>query len=156
MEQKNIIKFSILELIFVPNFNLNWQTFILQTKFAQLECFQFKTGKVSTTIKFNILELILGNSDLTNKKKGKMEQTKKQIKYTVLLTMWHHLFLVFWLVSTWFLAHWRHQRLVTRLESVRQLIRDICRFCKIHTFQQAKVLLSSNNALNSAFTDGYM
>ena len=32
--------------------------------------------------------------------------------------MWHHLFLEFWLVGTWFLDDWRHQRAVTRLENV--------------------------------------
>ena len=35
--------------------------------------------------------------------------------------MWQHVFLEFWLVNTWFFAHWRHQRVVTRLENVRQL-----------------------------------
>ena len=40
---------------------------------------------------------------------------------TVRLTMWHHLFLEFWLVDTWFLAYWRNQRAVIRLENVRQL-----------------------------------
>ena len=35
--------------------------------------------------------------------------------------IWHHLFLEFWLVSTWFFAHWRHQRAVTHVENVRQL-----------------------------------
>ena len=43
------------------------------------------------------------------------------IYHTVRLTIWHHLFLKFWLVDTWFFAHWRHQRAVTRLEIVGQL-----------------------------------
>ena len=43
------------------------------------------------------------------------------IKHTVRLTIWHHLFLEFWLVDTWFFIHWGHQRAVTRLENVRQL-----------------------------------
>ena len=45
------------------------------------------------------------------------------IKYyqLVRLTNWHHLFLEFWLVNTWFFARWRHQHAVTRLENVRQL-----------------------------------
>ena len=49
--------------------------------------------------------------------------TKKNKLYwhIVRLTIWHHLFLEFWLVNTWFFAHWRHQRAVTRLENVRQL-----------------------------------
>ena len=37
------------------------------------------------------------------------------------LTIWHHLFLEFWLVNIWFFAHWRHQRIVTHLENIRQL-----------------------------------
>ena len=41
--------------------------------------------------------------------------------YIVLLTIWHHLFLEFWLVSTWLFAHGRHQHAVTHLENVRQL-----------------------------------
>ena len=41
--------------------------------------------------------------------------------HIVRLTISHHLFLEFWLVNTWFFAHWRHQRAVTRLENVRQL-----------------------------------
>ena len=40
--------------------------------------------------------------------------------HIVRLTMWHHLFLVFWLVDTWFFADWRHQRAATRLKNVRQ------------------------------------
>ena len=39
---------------------------------------------------------------------------------TVPLSIWHHLFLDFWLVDTWIFPHWRHQRTVTRLENVRQ------------------------------------
>ena len=39
----------------------------------------------------------------------------------VRLTNWHHLFLEFWLVNTWFFARWRHQRAITRLENIRQL-----------------------------------
>ena len=40
--------------------------------------------------------------------------------------MWHHLFLEFWLVHTWVLAHWHHRRAVTLLENICQLniIRD--------------------------------
>ena len=34
----------------------------------------------------------------------------------VRLTIWHQLFLEFWLVNTWFFAHWRRQRTVTRLK----------------------------------------
>ena len=37
------------------------------------------------------------------------------------LTIWHHLFLEFWLVNTWFFAHWHRQRAVTCLGNVRQL-----------------------------------
>ena len=37
------------------------------------------------------------------------------------LTILHHLFLDFWLVNTWFFAHWRHQRAVTSLKNLRQL-----------------------------------
>ena len=41
------------------------------------------------------------------------------------LTIWQSynltLFIEFWLVGTWFFAHWRHQRAVTRLENVHQL-----------------------------------
>ena len=44
-----------------------------------------------------------------------------QHKHIVTLTMWHHLFLEFWLLNTWFLAWWCHQRAVTHLENVRQL-----------------------------------
>ena len=40
--------------------------------------------------------------------------------HIVCLTIWHHLFLKFWLVNTWFFAHWRHQLAVTCLENVRQ------------------------------------
>ena len=37
-------------------------------------------------------------------------------------SIWHHLFLEFWLVvDTWFFAHWRHRRAVTCLENVNQL-----------------------------------
>ena len=43
------------------------------------------------------------------------------LEHIVRLTIWHHLFLEFWLVNTWFSAHWRRQRAVTRLENVRQL-----------------------------------
>ena len=45
----------------------------------------------------------------------------KQMDHVVRLTIWHHLFLAFWLVDTWFCADWRNQRAVTRLENVRQL-----------------------------------
>ena len=41
--------------------------------------------------------------------------------HTVPLIIWHHLFLKFWLVDTWFFAHWPHQGAVTRLENVHQL-----------------------------------
>ena len=41
--------------------------------------------------------------------------------HIVRLTMWHHLFLEFRLVNTWFFAHWRHQRAVIHLENVCQL-----------------------------------
>ena len=49
--------------------------------------------------------------------------TKRKISalHTVPLTIWHHLFLEFWLVDTWIFAHWRHQCAVTRLENVRKL-----------------------------------
>ena len=43
----------------------------------------------------------------------------KSLTYLLLivrLRIWHHLFLEFY-----FFAHWRHQRVVTRLENVRQL-----------------------------------
>ena len=40
--------------------------------------------------------------------------------HIVRLRMRHHLFLVFWLVGTWFFADWRHHRAVSRLENVRQ------------------------------------
>ena len=43
------------------------------------------------------------------------------INHIVRLTIWHHLFLKFWLVHIWLFAHWRHQRPVTRHENVRQL-----------------------------------
>ena len=39
----------------------------------------------------------------------------------VSLAIWNHLFLKFWLVSTWAFAHWCHQCVVTRLENVCQL-----------------------------------
>ena len=48
-------------------------------------------------------------------------QISLQLKYIVLLIIWHHLFLEFWLVSTWFFVHWRHQRDVACLENVHQL-----------------------------------
>ena len=44
-----------------------------------------------------------------------------QSYYIVPLTIWHQLFLKFWLVYTWFFAHSRDQWAVTRLENVRQL-----------------------------------
>ena len=37
------------------------------------------------------------------------------------LTIWHQLFFEFWLVNTWFYVHPRDQRVVTRLENIRQL-----------------------------------
>ena len=37
------------------------------------------------------------------------------------LTIWHQLFLEFWLVNTWFFAYLREQYAVTCLENVRQL-----------------------------------
>ena len=40
--------------------------------------------------------------------------------HIVRLTMRHRLFLEFRLVGTWFFAHWRHHRAVSRLENVRQ------------------------------------
>ena len=42
-------------------------------------------------------------------------------RHIVRLAIWHHLFLTFWLVHTWFFTHWRHQRAVTHLKNVRQL-----------------------------------
>ena len=42
--------------------------------------------------------------------------------HLVRLTIWHRLFLEFWLVNTWFYAYWHHQRAVTCLNNVRQLI----------------------------------
>ena len=41
--------------------------------------------------------------------------------HTFTQKIWQHLFLEFWLVGTWFFAHWRHQSAVTCLEKVRQL-----------------------------------
>ena len=41
--------------------------------------------------------------------------------HIVPLTIWHHLFLEFWLVDTWSFAHPQDQRAATRLENVRQL-----------------------------------
>ena len=41
--------------------------------------------------------------------------------HTVPLTIWHYLFLEFWLVDTWIFVHWRHQCAVTCLENLRQL-----------------------------------
>ena len=41
--------------------------------------------------------------------------------YSLTITIWHHLFLKFWLANTWFFAHWHHQSVVNRLEDVRQL-----------------------------------
>ena len=35
----------------------------------------------------------------------------------VLYSNWYHRFLEFWLVNTWFFAHWRHQRASTHLEN---------------------------------------
>ena len=43
------------------------------------------------------------------------------ISHIVPLTIWHQRFLEFWLVDTWFFAHPRVQRAVTRLENVHQL-----------------------------------
>ena len=37
--------------------------------------------------------------------------------HIVRLTIWHYLFLEFWLVNTLFLAHWRHQRAQGEAES---------------------------------------
>ena len=45
---------------------------------------------------------------------------EKTLSHIVPLTMWHHLFLEFWFVDTWFFADWRHQLAVTHLENVRQ------------------------------------
>ena len=47
--------------------------------------------------------------------------TASERYHIVRLTIWHDLFLKFWLVDTWFFAHWRHQRAATRLENVHQL-----------------------------------
>ena len=52
--------------------------------------------------------------------------------HIVRLTIWHHLFLEFWLITTWFFAHWRHQRVVTRLENVRQLNIRRCKKLGFH------------------------
>ena len=41
--------------------------------------------------------------------------------HIVHLTIWHQLFLEFWLVHTWYFAHSRSQHIVTRLENVRDL-----------------------------------
>ena len=41
--------------------------------------------------------------------------------HIVRLTIWHQIFLEFWLVDTWFFAHPCDQRAVTRLENVHQL-----------------------------------
>ena len=50
------------------------------------------------------------------------------------ITIWHHLFLEFSLVDTWFFAHWRHQRVVTRLQNIRQLnIRRVKNFFRTRT-----------------------
>ena len=46
---------------------------------------------------------------------------KEWTMHTVRLTILLHVFLELWLVNTWFFAHWRHQRAVTRLENVRHL-----------------------------------
>ena len=35
-------------------------------------------------------------------------------------TIWHHQFLEFWLVNTWFFAHWRHQLAVTLFNTSRK------------------------------------
>ena len=44
------------------------------------------------------------------------------VYHIVHLTIWHQLFLIaeYWLVDTWFFAHPRDQRAVTRLENVHQ------------------------------------
>ena len=52
--------------------------------------------------------------------------------HIVRLTMWHLLFLGFWLIDTWFFADWRHHRAVVRLENVRQ---SNIRRCKKLGFQ---------------------
>ena len=41
--------------------------------------------------------------------------------HTVRVTNWYQLSLEFRLTHTWIFAHWRHQRIVTRLENVQQL-----------------------------------
>ena len=43
------------------------------------------------------------------------------ILHIIRLTIWHELFLEFWLVDTCFFAHPHDQRAVNRLENVRQL-----------------------------------
>ena len=58
------------------------------------------------------------NKSMPRKFLSKFQQN--YVKYSI-LTIWHELFLEFWLVNTWFFAHSRDQRAATSLENVRQL-----------------------------------
>ena len=73
--------------------------------------------------KWNFLALILKKILIFSQKKTFLvvSQKKAFLIHIVRLTIWHQLFLEFWLVDTWFFAHWRDQRVVTCLENVRQL-----------------------------------
>ena len=60
-------------------------------------------------------------------------------EHIVGLTIWHHLFLEFWSVSTWCFAHWRHQRAVTRLKNVRHI--NLIRGKKVRKFDSCLKLM---------------
>ena len=77
----------------------------------------------------------------------------RDINHIVRFTIWHHLFLEFWLVNIWFFAHWSHQLAAARLENVRQLnIRRSKNWlpnCHIDTLQQENICGGVHSHCNS-------
>ena len=52
------IEFCLYELVYAPNFNLNWQFCFLGPNLTKKGCFWSKTEKVNTTIELYIFELV--------------------------------------------------------------------------------------------------
>ena len=60
-EEVNIaIEFFIFELVYVPNFSLNWQFCVFGPDFPKKGYFQSKVEELNITIEFSIFELVLG------------------------------------------------------------------------------------------------
>ena len=76
--------------------------------------------EINKTVKIFLLFKIFGK-EFPKKTILCSDPTELPMYHIVCLTIWHHLFLEFELVHTYFFAYWRHQRVVARVENMCQL-----------------------------------